>query len=325
MFKEPKTAKQEKTEIIMDDILQVLNINIPYNDRLSQINKVMSQANPNFSELQLTVVSTSLNYDQSTYIITPKGLQNSKRDAKDGIVLFGYERNYNDKRDKETNNINNDNIYSNSKKNSIPLDSINNECNNDFQYNDFVFPIEEKEDNNSLYEFPNFAIYYKIEDGNYYIKDFNTGLGALMKIKKYEMKGNTLVNIGSNYLVIYINKNKISIKIFNNTILESLNSNERNSAKFELQEFEITENENFVINIGRNQQCDVIIEDMMLSKIQCYMEYNCSEKSFYLIDGNGQKESTNGTWVFILNPTRITDNFVFKAEHTLFMANLVHS
>ena len=63
---------------------------------------------------------------------------------------------------------------------------------------------------------PNFAIYYNRNDGNYYIKDFNTGLGALMKIKKFTMDKSTLINIGSNYLVVYTIKNIIIIKIFNN-------------------------------------------------------------------------------------------------------------
>ena len=63
---------------------------------------------------------------------------------------------------------------------------------------------------------------------------------------------------------------------------------------------------------------------MMLSKIQCCIEYNVNDKCYYLNDGDGKKESTNGTWVFILNPTKITNNFMFKAEHTLFVANLIN-
>ena len=62
---------------------------------------------------------------------------------------------------------------------------------------------------------------------------------------------------------------------------------------------------------------------MMLSKVQCSIEYNSRENKFYLNDGDGKKESTNGTWVFILNSTKITNNFMFKAEHTLFVANLI--
>ena len=63
---------------------------------------------------------------------------------------------------------------------------------------------------------------------------------------------------------------------------------------------------------------------MMLSKIQCKIEYNLNDRCFYLFDGDGKKESTNGTWVFILNPIKITNNFMFKAEHTLFVANLIN-
>lgn len=308
----------------MDDILPLLNINIPYNNRIEQINYFLNQSN-NYLELNLTVVSSTLNYDKNTYIITPKGLQNSKRNPQDGIVLFGYERNNNKKNENKILNSDNtnpdNNIYS---RNNLNSKTFNDEYSKDFLLNDFSFPIEEKDDNFSLYESPNFAIYFNVDDGNYYIKDFNTGVGALMKIKRYIMEGNTLINIGGNYLVVYIEKNKIIIKIFNNNILDSPNKKDKNSINCDLKEYEIDEHNNFYLNIGRNQNCDIIIEDMMLSKIQCRIEYNSNNKCFYLNDGDGKRESTNGTWVFILNPTKITNNFMFKAEHTLFLANLIH-
>ncbi len=304
----------------MDDILPLLNINISHNERISQINNIINRGNANYKELSLSVVSTTLNYNRNSYLITPRGLQNSKRDAKDGIVLFGYERK--SKRDTNDENLNTENnLFS---KNHLHSDTNNDDFGKEFLLNDFVFPIEDKEDNFSLYEFPNFAIYYSVEDGNYYIKDFNTGVGALMKIKRYILEGNTLINIGGNYLVIYINKNKITFKIFNNSILDNTNSKDKNTINCDLKEFDIDESKNFFINIGRNQNCDVVIEDMMLSKIQCRIEYNSNDKLFYLNDGDGKKESTNGTWVFILNPIKITENFMFKAEHTLFVANLIN-
>ena len=298
----------------MDDILPLLNITIPYNERISQINKILNSQN--YLELNLSVVSTTLNYDKNSYDITPKGLKNSKRNANDGIVLFGYERKNN--RKNEYLKSNDDNI--NTDNNNIYNDDIV----KDFLLNDFVFPIEDKEDNYSLYELPNFAIFYNVEDGNYYIKDFNTGVGALMKIKNYRIEGNTLINIGGNYLVVYIEDNKIRVKIFNNSILDNNNKKEQNTINCDLKEFYFDKKNNFVINIGRNQNCDLIIEDMMLSKIQCRIEHNANDKCFYLCDGDGKKESTNGTWVFILNSTKITNNFMFKAEHTLFVANLIN-
>lgn len=301
----------------MDDILPLLNINIPYKERISQINNIIKKGDSNYFELNLSVVSTTLNYEKNNYLITPKGLKDSKRKAEDGIVLFGYERK-NNKINDYRNTDNTNNVFS---KNN--LEAYKDENGRDFLLNDFIFPIEEKEDNFSLYELPNFAIYYNTQDGNYYIKDFNTGVGALMKIKRYIMEGNILINIGGNYLVIYIEKNKIIIKIFNNSILESTTNEEKNNINCDLKEFDIDENKNYCINIGRIQNCDIVIEDMMLSKIQCCIEYNAKDKCFYLNDGDGKKESTNGTWVFILNPTKIFNNFMFKAEHTLFVANLV--
>ena len=289
----------------MEDILPLLNINTPYKQRISEINTIIKKPNSKYSLLNLTVVSSTLKYPKSVYSISPLGLQNSKRNGKDGIVLFGYER-------KKENSSSENNININSETNDESTVK-------DFLFNDFIFPIEGNEDNNGLYESPNFAIYYNLEDNNYYIKDFNTGVGALMKIKKYVMEGNTLINIGGNYLVVYIEKNRILIKIFNNSILENTQPKDSNC---DIKQINLEENSNSYTSIGRSQHCDIIIEDMLLSKVQCCIEYNSKTKKIYLCDGDGKKESTNGTWVFILNPTKITENFMFKAEHTLFVANL---
>ena len=120
--------------------------------------------------------------------------------------------------------------------------NIDESRNKDFLLNDFIFPTEGNEDNYGLYESPNFTIYYNIQDGNYYIKDFNTGVGALMKIKKYAMEGNTLINIGANYLVIYIEKNRILIKIFNNSILENTSQKEASNINCDIKQIDIEEN-----------------------------------------------------------------------------------
>jgi len=301
------SSNPQNIESIMEEILEILNIQTPYNQRLSEIDNIINQIDANYPILNLTLLSPTLNYKQTSFLITPKGLQNSKRGGKDGIVLFGYERK------NKNNNINNLSSESN---NNIEENS------EDFLLNDFIFPIEEKENNNSLYEFPNFAIYFNTKDKNYYIKDFNTGVGALMKIKEYKIEGNTLINIGTNYLVVNLEKNKIIIKIFNHTILENNNNKEQKGKNCDIQEFLIENNKNRLITIGRSVKCDITIEDVMLSKIHTCIEYRAKEKSFYLYDGDNKKESTNGTWVFILNPIQITDNFTFKAEHTLFVANL---
>ena len=306
----------------MQDVLALLNIQVSYKERISQVDNLMKQKN--HKELNLTVISSTLKYEQNTYVITPSGLKNSKRNANDGIVLFGYEKKSVIKKQNENINTSN-NIYSNeSLRNNINTNNNNDlDLTNVFNLNDFVFPVEEKEENVGLYEFPNFAIFYNLLDGNYYIKDFNTGVGALMKIKRIELDFNTLINIGSNYLVIYINNDIITFKIFNNSTVSDRKYNDDSIGQnYVTKEYRVKENEDSIITIGRSQKCDIIIEDMMLSKIQAYIEYNSKTKKFYLNDGDEMKESTNGTWVFILKATKITNNFMFKAEHTLFLATL---
>ena len=297
----------------------MLNIDNSYNERLTTINNIMNQLDENYPILNISLVSSSLNYNQQNFEINPYGLKNSKRGAKDGIVLFGYEKkNKNNNTNTNTNNIN------------LNTDNLNSDINNNteendnFLLNDFVFPVEEREDNYGLYEFPNFAIYFNTKDKNYYIKDFNTGVGALMKIKKFKMDKNTLINIGANYIVVNIENNKIVIKIFNHTILENKKTEENKGQNCVIKEFTV-DNKNLFISIGRSEKCDVVIDDVMLSKIHTCIEYKPEKNIFYLYDGDAKKESTNGTWVFILNPIKITDNFMFKAEHTLFIATLTNN
>ena len=303
----------------MEEVLDLLNIENSYNERLTSINNIMNQIDENYPILNISLVSSSLNYSQKNLEINPYGLKNSKRGAKDGIVLFGYEKkNKNNNTNTDTNNVH-------LNKHNLNSDINNNIKENDnFLLNDFVFPVEEREDNYGLYEFPNFAIYFNTKDKNYYIKDFNTGVGALMKIKKFKMDKNTLINIGANYIVVNIENNKIIIKIFNHTILENTKAEENKGQNYVIKEFTIC-NKNLFISIGRSEKCDVVIDDVMLSKIHMCIEYKPKKNIFYLYDGDDKKESTNGTWVFILNPIKIIDNFMFKAEHTLFIATLTNN
>ena len=282
----------------MDDVLEFLKFNTTYEDRKKEIKNYLSKKG-SYKSLNLVVVSTSLNFSKNTFNIDPEGMlpQGESTPLGDGFVLFGYEPMPTFEQDIEEVNL--------EQRKSIY---------------DFVFPTD-KENSISLNEFPSFAIYFDTKSENYYIQDFNMGIGALMKVKKFKIENNTLINVGNNYLVVCIEKDKFIVKIFNNSILEN---NGQEDKKFITKEFKILKKD-FALTIGRNKKCDVYIEDMMMSKIQSTIKYVHSEKSFYLFDGNVQKESMNGTWVYILNPVLITDNFVFKAEHTLFVVNLVHN
>ena len=284
----------------MEEVLELLKFDYSYEERKKDIQNYLSKKR-SYKKLNLSVTSTSFNFSKNAFTIFPGGMTSSngmETSSEDGIVLFGYEQ----------------------------IDNFEQEIVEDnyeqrMSVYDFAFPID-KENSINLNEFPSFAIYFDTKDENYYIKDFNMGIGALMKVKKYKIGNNSLINVGSNYLVICIEKEFFIVKIFNNSILEN---NSQQNKKFLTKKFKI-EKKDFSLTIGRNKNCDICIDDMMMSKIQSTIKYIYKEKSFYLFDGNSQKkESMNGTWVYILNPVLITDNFVFKAEHTLFVVNLIHN
>lgn len=278
----------------MNEIFDLLKISISYDSRKKQIEQYMNQ-NKSHKLLKLTIGSTNLNFKKTEFIISPLGMEEDNGWCpKDGIVLFGYE--------------------------PIDLKGDGEDDNQQISVYDFSFPVD-NENSINLNEFPSFAIYFDTKYGEYYIKDFNIGIGALMKIKKYKFEKNILINIGANYLVISVEDDDLVVKIFNSNILEK-NSDEK---KFDSKSFKITKDKNFQITIGRSKSCDISIEDMMMSKIQSSIKYNPKDGGFYLYDGNSEKESMNGTWVYILNPVKITDNFIFKAEHTLFVLNLIHN
>jgi pSer/pThr/pTyr-binding forkhead associated (FHA) protein len=77
------------------------------------------------------------------------------------------------------------------------------------------------------------------------------------------------------------------------------------------------------IIIGRDSSlCDVIVEDKMLSRIHCCINYKDNgknEKGWYIKDGNMEgKKSTNDTWFYSAEETLIYDKMIFKTNHILF-------
>ena len=286
-----------KRKGILEEVLELLKFNYSYEERKKDIQNYLNKKR-SYKTLNLVVASTSLNFSKKNYTIVPGGMAQSNGNENgfgDGIVLFGFE----------------------------PMDNYDQEIVEDnyerkMSIYDFIFPTD-KENSINLNEFPSFTIYFDTKTENYYIKDFNMGIGALMKVKKVKIENNSLINVGTNYLVVCIEKENLIVKIFNNSILEN---NSQGDKQFITKKFKI-EKKDFSLTIGRNKKCDICIDDMMMSKIQSTIKYIYKEKIFYLFDGNAQKkESMNGTWIYILNPVLITDNFVFKAEHTLFIVNL---
>ena len=73
--------------------------------------------------------------------------------------------------------------------------------------------------------------------------------------------------------------------------------------------------------IGRSPNCDIRIDDQLISKMQSTIKYE--EGNWILEDGRDGKESTNGTWYYLNQEQVIQDGMIFKQNQTFFVANFV--
>ena len=158
-----------------------------------------------------------------------------------------------------------------------------------------------------------FQIRYDWNTKKYYIKDLGNGFGTFIKlINETKIKDNLLINIGETYIVFSFsdeNENELMIKLFTGD--EQCNTYIFNS-----------DNQPCII-IGRDSSlCDIIVEDKMLSRQHCcinYKENENHEKGWYIKDGNMKgKKSTNDTWFYSAEETLIYDKMIFKTNHILF-------
>lgn len=76
------------------------------------------------------------------------------------------------------------------------------------------------------------------------------------------------------------------------------------------------------IIIGRTQECKVRFKEGALSRLQCAIEYKTNSEGmpgWFLSDGNGKdKQSTNGTWLWVSQPEVLEEGDLFKAGNALF-------
>ena len=157
-----------------------------------------------------------------------------------------------------------------------------------------------------------FQIRFDWNTKKYYIKDLGNGFGTFIKlINETKIKDNLLINIGETYIVFSFNnenENELMIKIF--------------TGDEQCCTYIFNSNHNPCIIIGRDTSCDIIVEDKMLSRVHCcinYKEKENNEKCWYIKDGNMEgKKSTNDTWFYSAEETLIYDKMIFKTNHILF-------
>ena len=191
-----------------------------------------------------------------------------------------------------------------------------------------------------------FRIKFNPYDMNYYLKDMGHGFGTFMKIMDWtEIKNNFLLNIGENYIVLFLgdeedDDDESNININCNNFLENNEHDKKNIDNNNILNIKIFSGnidkkiykfipENSPITIGRSLENNIFIEDDLLSRTHCTIDFY--ENKWYIQDGfakNGYKDdsikkSTNGSWIYAYEDIPIFDKMIFKANHYLFICNLI--
>lgn len=72
------------------------------------------------------------------------------------------------------------------------------------------------------------------------------------------------------------------------------------------------------IIIGRTPDCDIKINDKLLSKSQANISFDAEQQAWVLTDGFNNKPSTNGTWLYLNENFEMKNGMIFKANQTIF-------
>jgi pSer/pThr/pTyr-binding forkhead associated (FHA) protein len=141
----------------------------------------------------------------------------------------------------------------------------------------------------------------------YTITDLGDGTGTFVKISTdLVLKEGFIISFGNSHMKVEAVSPKLILKF-----LEGPKINE---------EFIFTPQDEQII-IGRMNDCRIRFEDTNLSRYQCNIKFQ-EERGWALKDGVGNKNSTNGTWIYVEEEFEITDKMMFKAGKTLFEATL---
>ena len=230
-------------------------------------------------------------------------IANSKRKAFDGNTFFGYIENDNE------NNSNNGSVYE--------------------KGIDFIVKPRENSDENHNIIGRYFRIRFDINNMNYFIKDLGCGYGTFKKIiNETKIRDSYLINIGNSYIVCTFGVDEYNIdgngivdadKILNVKVFSEVPKAE--PYFFNPQQFKR-------IYIGRDISCNIIIDDTLLSRIHCTIEYKEGE-GWFIFDGkidedySQNRPSTNGTWLYLIEETQIEDGMIFKSNQNVYECHII--
>lgn len=221
-------------------------------------------------------------------------VSDSKRKAYDGNTFFGYVENENE--NKEV---------------------------------DFVVKQRDNNPENNNIIGRHFRIRFDINSMKYYIKDLGCGYGTFKKISgETKIKDSYLINIGNSYIVCTFGVDEYTVdgkgiedadKILNIKVFSEVPK--ADPYFFNPQQFKR-------IYIGRDISCNIIVDDTLLSRVHCTIEYK-DDEGWFILDGKIDDEvsqnrpSTNGTWLYLIEETPIDEGMIFKSNQNVYECHVI--
>ena len=221
-------------------------------------------------------------------------VSDSKRKAYDGNTFFGYVENENE--NKEV---------------------------------DFVVKQRDNNPENNNIIGRHFRIRFDINLMKYYIRDLGCGYGTFKKISdETKIKDSYLINIGNSYIVCTFGVDEYTVdgkgiedadKILNIKVFSEVPKSD--PYFFNPQQFKR-------IYIGRDISCNIIVDDTLLSRVHCTIEYK-EDEGWFILDGKIDDEvsqnrpSTNGTWLYLIEETPIDEGMIFKSNQNVYECHII--
>ena len=186
-----------------------------------------------------------------------------------------------------------------------------------------------------------FYIYFNPDYMKYYVKDCGMAYGTFINIQnEIILKDNYIINIGDTFIEISIGmENKAFLNERKNDfeskkkIMSISDPEYNNNLNLKIiSKDKIYDPVNFLptkskIKIGRGLNCEIVIDDILLSRIHCTIEYK-NNIGWIIRDGYRNKEnieesmdikaSTNGTWLYVFEDTPIYEGMILRSDNNLF-------
>ena len=108
-----------------------------------------------------------------------------------------------------------------------------------------------------------------------------------------------------------------------NTVIASILTLEVLFGEEKRRKISFDSRKNQAIRIGRikNEETDFVFEDEDVSRKQCMIIFE--DNNWYIVDGDGIKPSSNGTWFYPEKYYNINEGLIIRIGTTLFECNYI--